>query len=371
MPPRPRRASSSSATASSKRAASSAAGDAALRILVLHGPEDMLKREHLQALRTALREKHGDIEIYNFDGKNAALADVLDELRSYSLMQVYKLVVVDDADEFVKRYREPLERYAAEPVESATLVLRATQWNRGNLDKAVEKVGSFIKCEALKPAQAAAWLEGRAAEVHRVTLSSAAATRLVERLGSDLGRLDSELSKLAVAAVAAGKGGEAGAITEELIDAAVGRGSDEQAWAIQDVMLRILLASPAKAHAGSAPAAALATGAALEKLHEIVELAGQSDVLVTYAIADLMRKLHLAAVMLQQGQAPFAIGTALRIWPKERQRPFVDAAARLGVAGTAAAFAQALASDRRAKSGLGDFLRNLECYCATLADQIH
>ena len=49
---------------------------------------------------------------------------MLDELRSFAMFGGAKLVVVRDADEFIGRYREPLEDYAAKPADSGTLVLR-------------------------------------------------------------------------------------------------------------------------------------------------------------------------------------------------------------------------------------------------------
>src|SRR5689334_6421379 len=118
-----------------KRASSSKSGPSAdTRILVLYGPEEMQKRQALADLRAALAGKDGEVETVNFDGKSAALADVFDELRSMSLMQNPKIVLVDDADVFVTAHREPLERYAANPSDTATLVLRSTKWNKGNLD---------------------------------------------------------------------------------------------------------------------------------------------------------------------------------------------------------------------------------------------
>lgn len=111
--------------------------DATVRMLVLYGPEDMFKRAKLDELREALRAEHGEIEAFTFDGVSAALADVFDEVRGYSLMQTYKLVIVDNADEFTKSHRDALDRYADNPVDHATLVLRAEKWNKGKDRKSV------------------------------------------------------------------------------------------------------------------------------------------------------------------------------------------------------------------------------------------
>ena len=80
--------------------------DANVRVLALHGPEEAVKKDHLDTLLAALQKQHGEVETFTLDGKTSSLSDVLDELRGYSLMGTYKLVVVDPADDFVKAHRE-------------------------------------------------------------------------------------------------------------------------------------------------------------------------------------------------------------------------------------------------------------------------
>jgi DNA polymerase-3 subunit delta len=336
------------------RAKGAAAGvSAAMRVVVIYGGEPMLIREHFDTLRAALEAEHGPIEPKVFDGKTCQLADVLDELRTLGLMSSHSLVVVDDADQFVKDergYRSAIMRYVEKPCDSGTLVLRGTQWNRGNLDKAIAKVGTIIKCEPLKHREASSWLTARATQVHKVRLDPKAATMLVERVGCSLGLLDGELAKLAVSI-----GGEAGqTIGVDAVEALVGRGSDEQAWAVQEQMIATLMSGRA--------------GPAIEKLHEVVELAGHARELVSWAAMDLCRKLHHAAVLASSGQGDAAICERLRIWPFDRRKPFMDAARRVGARRAAALLDRAVAADRRAKSGLGELHRNLEGFCVAVAD---
>ena len=129
----------------------------------------------MERLRDAVDQKHGQTEPIGFDGASVTLAEVFDELRSYSLMTAYKLVVVDEADAFVKTHRSALERYVEEPVDHATLVLRASTWNKGKLDKGIDRVGVLLKCEPLSAREASAWLMDRAESEHRTGLSRDAA----------------------------------------------------------------------------------------------------------------------------------------------------------------------------------------------------
>lgn len=321
--------------------------NASTRVLVLHGKEEVLKRDRLAELRAALEAEHGEIETFTFDGKTATLSDVFDELRAFSLMTRYKIVLVDTAEDFVKAHRDALTRYAENPVGHATLLLRAGTWHKGNLDKAIAKVGAVIKCDEPKPAEAVKWLTDRAQAEHGRTLTRSAAQLLVDRLGAKLGPLDAEVAKLAVMA------GEGEPIDDRLVREVVGKGSDEQAWAVQEAVLGAM-------QRGSA-------GDAVEAIHELIELSGQPDVLVMYFVADLARKLATAEAMTRQGVPEGQIGRALKLWGP-RQQMFWLVSRKLGPGAGHRLFRQALEADARSKSGFGRAARNLEGLCVAMAD---
>jgi hypothetical protein len=210
-PPRQAPRLRASPVARSTKSSPAAAPSAETRIAVLHGPDPFLKDLHTQRLREALAQVHGAdaLEVVRFDGASAALADILDECRSYGLMQQHKFVVVDAADLLLKNdedsapssrrtNREILQGYADAPSENATLVLRADRWYPGNLDKAVAKVGVVMKLEPPSPAEAIQWAIGRGKKRHGAVLTPDAAGTLIDAVGPDLGRIDTELAKLAL-----------------------------------------------------------------------------------------------------------------------------------------------------------------------------
>lgn len=320
------------------------------RICALHGPEQWLKFRYLQDLRKALDTAHGETETFSFNGETATLADVLDELRSYALMQHHKIVLLDSADAFLKKeeYRRAMERYAQNPVDHATLVMRSDTWHPGKIDKLIAKVGCVVKCEPLKPAEVKSWLVKRCQSEHGRTLAPAAAALLVDRLGPALMPLDSELAKLALLV----KPDEP--IDRALIEQVVGKSSDEKAWEVQQAVLTSLLThSP---------------GAAIGKVRELIELAGHPEVLVVYAVADLVRKLNVAHQMKQQGVSEYEITRSLILW--NVKEPFMGVLRRVNPEAMGSMFDGVLEADRRSKSGLGNPLRNLECFCVRLADVV-
>ncbi|MEE8296191.1 MAG: hypothetical protein V3R26_00005, partial [Hyphomicrobium sp.] len=92
-------------------------------IYVVHGPEAYLKDHAVADVRQRALGADPDPLAYSHFGPSASLADVLDELRTLPLLSARRLVVVADADDFIKAHRAPLERYCAQPSTSASLLL--------------------------------------------------------------------------------------------------------------------------------------------------------------------------------------------------------------------------------------------------------
>ena len=337
------------------------APSAEMPIVILHGPELFLHDEYTRRLVESLKKAHGEIEHFSFDGSTTPLAVVLDELRSYGLMQSHKLVVIDNASEFMKAAgnRPAMERYAAEPMSEATLLMRSREWRPGNFDKAVKKTGTVIKCELPGDAEAEKWCLGRVEKAHQVRIEPSAARLLVERIGTSLSRLDVELSKLASACGA----GPESVITREAVIELVGLGREEQAWLIQEPIL-----------AGD-------RSGAIKTVQSLYDVSRAPSVLLMWACVDLARKLNEAALMLEQGVPAAALSRPLQLWgPSARTLP--SAAGRLGSRKTGPMLESLLDLDRRTKTGRMPGLsdapaareatrRTLECVAAQLADKMN
>lgn len=320
------------------------------RIAAIIGEDPMAQRSHFLALRSAMESAHGGVEVYSFDGKTAELAEVLDELRGYSLMVTYKLVVVEPCDEFVTRHRAALERYAEQPVDHATLVLRGPRWNKGKkLDDAIAAVGVMLAADPPGPAEAQKWLKQRADEVYGCSIDPAALSYLIERLGTDLLRLDSELARLSLAIE------PGGTLTPDHVRGEVGQTNEEKVWVVQEVVLEAMIKRR--------------PGMAIEKVRELVDVGGQAEGGVGYFVADLMRKFCAAEVMTAAGIGSGSLGKELRLWGPAL-RLFDQARRQLKPGAGERLLRQALTLDRRAKSGLGDPLRNLERFCWSMTDEL-
>src|SRR5579862_8647327 len=64
--------------------------------------------------------------------------------------------------------------------------------------KIITKIGQVESCEPLKEYELPPWIMNRAKSAHKLNLSREAASLMAELVGSDLGKLDNELAKLAL-----------------------------------------------------------------------------------------------------------------------------------------------------------------------------
>jgi DNA polymerase III delta subunit len=211
-------------------------------MVVLHGVEDFLLQVYSNALREALAKEQGEIDVVTFNGETATAADILDECRSFGLIATHKLVLVDHADEVVKEENRALfERYAegliaADGEASATLVLRCKTWRAGKLDKLIEQVGTIKECREVTDAEAIKWAMERCKKRHSAELTREAADLLIARAGPSLGRIDSELGKLAAAA-GLDASGKTNPITPQVVAEFVKVSREEEIWAMQGTLL--------------------------------------------------------------------------------------------------------------------------------------
>ena len=166
-------------------------------VYVIHGPDAYLGDRHVQGITArVVAEADPQMAIARFDG-SAALADVLDELRTPPLLAPRRVVIVRDADAFVSASRDALERYLEAPSANGVLVLRVGSWRKNTrLDKQIQQVGEVLSCETPTGSELSQWIAG-AARQRGKTLDRDAAELLAHWVGGDLATVVGEIEKLA------------------------------------------------------------------------------------------------------------------------------------------------------------------------------
>ncbi len=200
-------------------------------LYVLHGDEDFLKRQVLLGLRALVFGPQGNEFGFSTQaGDKATFASVRDELETVPFLSPRRLVVVENADPFVTRYRAALEKYQEQPAQTGVLVLEVKSFPATTrLAKMVGTAGN-IECKAPPAYRLWQWCITWAASRHGKGLTEPAARLLVDLVGTEMGVLDQELAKLAIYA------GKAPRIEVDDVDQLVGRSRTQITFKIFDAL---------------------------------------------------------------------------------------------------------------------------------------
>ncbi|MBI1345468.1 DNA polymerase III subunit delta [bacterium] len=199
-------------------------------VIVLTGNQRHFKQSVLAVLRQQVINDD-DTSLTRFVGKETDLQSVTDELRTLSMWGDRRLVVVDEADEFVSAHRAGLEKYVEAPAKKSVLVIDAVSWPKTTrIAKQVTKTGLEIDCSALKGVELLRWINDLATQHYQVKLDRDAAALLVELVGEEPGLLDQELSKVASYV------GDRQRITLDDVRVLVGGWRTETTWAMTDAV---------------------------------------------------------------------------------------------------------------------------------------
>jgi DNA polymerase-3 subunit delta len=200
-------------------------------VYVLHGDEAFLKRQVLALLRAQiLGESAESMGLATHAGDKAIFATVVEELQTLPFLSPRRLVVVENADPFVTRFRGQLEKLIARPPTAGVLVLEVKTWPANTkLAKAVPDPATLV-CKALTTQQLPNWCVQWADRRYGKQLAPGAARLLVELIGADMGHLDQELAKLSAYVEPAVQ------IDNRAVDRLVGNSRTENTWKIFDAI---------------------------------------------------------------------------------------------------------------------------------------
>jgi DNA polymerase III delta subunit len=306
-------------------------------VYALVGPEPLLQIEELRKLVAQLPPETQRVDL---DGDEAELSDLLDRLNTFSLFGGHNLVVLRQADDFLSKHRPALEDYVKKPAEQSTLVLRLDSLpSNQRIHKLIAAGGAVVACQP--PKDAARWVIDRAKTTHRIAIEPAAATALVDMLGSDLGRLDNELAKLAVACP---KG-----IDLAAIELAVPFQRERQMWDMTDAL-------------GNGD-----PGEALRRWRQLLLMDTSAEFRGITWLGIFLQNARKALAMSRKGDSAFTIGQQLKIWPQNRQAAFVQTAHRLGDSGVSQLLDLLVEIDYQGKTGIGDAAANVERFLLSAA----
>lgn len=299
------------------------------RIYVIAGKDESLVGARCQELLDTLLEPEQRMTgLFSVDGDEAALAEVLDELKTTPFLTDKRVVAIRGADGFVSKNREILEKYFEKPASTGVLVLTVSSWDaRTRLSKMLPKVGELIELTPPPRWKLPEHLVQHAAGKYQVRLNRDAAEILIELIGEELPQLYNEVEKLVLFTR-----GEA-AIRVDHVEALTGHHRIYGAFEVIDAMIG--------GHAGRA----------VSRLRNMFEEDKSAEYTAVGAFAFHLRRMFQAKNLLEKRMSTEAIAKQLRIWGNKDR--FFAQLRQISLVQIAAFLEELAAIDHATKTGQG------------------
>lgn len=249
-------------------------------IYVVYGDDAFLRSDAVRQIRNqVLATEDAEFALTRFEGDHTTFKEVFQELHTIAMFGGNQRVVcIDEADSFVSKYRDELEKYVVNPSEQAVLVLQLKTFaSNTNLYKKAAEKGHFVEAKTHTERTMPRWIVQWAQERYKLPCELAAAELIVQRIGLEHGLIDQEISKLSL--LTEGKKG----ITLSLVEQSVG------AWRSRTAFEMLDLALEGK------------TAAALGQLNALFT-AGENANGILARIAPTLRKLAIATELYLEAE---------------------------------------------------------------------
>jgi len=270
------------------------------RIYVIAGKEESLvSAEYRVLVEQLLEPSQRAMAIFDADADTVTIQEVLDELRTLPFLADKRVVVIRGADDFVSKNRQLLENYFNNPSPTGVLILTVNSWPaQTRLARQLPAVGKLITVTPPKPYQLPQRLCQYADDAHGKDLSGDAAALLIELAGDDLGRLYSEIDKLATFA------DKEKVITIKDVELLIGHNRLFDAFEVIDAIMAGEIAR------------------AVERLRRMFAEDKTTEYTVVGAFAFHFRRMFNAKVLLEKGLRQDEIAGKIRIWSNKKDSFF-------------------------------------------------
>jgi DNA polymerase III subunit delta len=199
-------------------------------VLVMYGPERYFRQEILHRIPGGSGDET-DLSLTRLTGDKAEIRDVMAELKTVSMFGDQRIVLIEDADEFISKHRPVLEKYVTQPAKGSLLILDVKSWPKNTkLYKLVDQHAMALECGELTGAALQKWLQKIAKEEYGKQLDRESAALIIALAGDGLNLLQQEVAKLAALV------GDNDTITREDVPKVVGGWRTETTWVMLDAL---------------------------------------------------------------------------------------------------------------------------------------
>ena len=298
-------------------------------LYLLFGPEGYLRDAAARALANAAL-KDAPLREFNESSYSLASADVQQAIAAAEQMPMMggrRVVRVTDFGRLREADEEALVRYVTRPVETSTVIFVSGDLDkRRKLSKTLLETCVSIEFAELKDAELAAWARDRLKHLG-AHADERALRQIVALVGASVRQLETELEKLATAALPGGQ------ITMELVDALVGRSRELSNFELSDHLI------------------ARDRRRALETLRKILD-DGAEPVMLIGLLASNFHRLALAKELMTRGAPEQEVFRVVNM-PFSQRKEFLATARRADAQELARRIKRIAEADLAIKTSLG------------------
>jgi DNA polymerase-3 subunit delta len=199
-------------------------------VYVVAGKEYFLCSLICEKLERLILPESAELARSVYDGDEVDWASVKDDLETPPFGGPRRFVLVREADGFVSKYRERIEKYLDKPSRCGVLALRLESWRSNTrLAKQIPDAQT-ISCEPRKPYLLGTWLTKWCQSQYGKKIGADAMNTLLELVDPDFGILNQELAKLSAYV------GKRETISAKDVDALVGHNRGSTVWIMLDAL---------------------------------------------------------------------------------------------------------------------------------------
>ncbi len=279
-----------------------------------------------ELLEDLISPSQRQMALLSLDGKEAQLAQVLDELRTLPFLCDRRIVLVKNAEDFISKNRPALERYFDKPCHSSILIFTVGSFAANTkLAKKLKTAGKLIAVQPPKPYMLGKMAVAYANKKCGKSLDQKSADFLVELVGDNLSGIYNEIDKLAIYT------DDKNTISFDDIKQLTASGRGFSVFEVLDSI-------------GSKDKTV-----AISRLRSMLALDRSSQFTAIGAFAMHLRKMFNAKVMLNAGQNQMQVAAKARIWSAKQQ--FFDNLEKLSLQAIACYIAAIAETDYMIKTG--------------------
>ena len=169
-------------------------------IYVLFGEETYFLKQSLAIIKEGvLKNIDVDLRLVEYSCKDVTFQEIFDDLWTVPLLGIEnrRLIIVEDAGDVLKKYKEKMQKYFLSPSPYACLVMVCNK-----IDSWVKKISNskfiIVECTKLRDRQLQSWIVTRARKKYNKKVTRESAEALVEETGNNLILLENHLAKLSI-----------------------------------------------------------------------------------------------------------------------------------------------------------------------------